>query len=352
MRKIAVVVTARASWARVQTVVEALRHAEARGRCTLDLVWAGSAVLPRYGDVSQPGDERIYSVIDGEVLETMAAETGLLALRLASTFARTTPDLVVTIADRHETIATAIAASYQNIPVAHLQGGERTGSIDDRTRDAVSMLSSLHFPATVLSGKRLVEMGARGPVLCHGCPSIDLAARVLPVEPRPPYPVVVVQHAVTTEAQWAYSQTQATVTAIRERREPVIWLWPGEDAGAGEADRAIRQLAAEKRKNITFRRHIPVLEFLTLLARAAVIVGNSSVAIRECSYLGTPAVDVGTRQHGREHADNVIHVSHDVDEIAAAIESQVDHGPYPSSTLYGDGHAGQAIADAILEYLS
>jgi UDP-hydrolysing UDP-N-acetyl-D-glucosamine 2-epimerase len=349
--RICVVVTARASWARVQAVVEALRQAEARGRCAVEVVWAGSACLPEYGDVSLPGDTRIHNVIAGTTGETMGAETGLLAIHLSAHFARVRPDLVAVVADRHEVLAPALAAAFENIPVAHLLAGERTGSIDDRVRDAVSMLSSLFFPPTLLSGARLADMGVRGPILVHGCPSIDLCARVERGAPKPPSPIVVVQHAVTTESRWAYTQAQATCAAIRERTEPVVWLWPGEDAGGGEADRAIRQLAAEKRPNIAFRRHIPVMEFLTLLTRAAVIVGNSSVGIRECSFLGTPAVNIGTRQTGRERADNAIDVSHDADEIAAAIESQVDHGPYLSSTLYGDGTAGPKIAHSILEFL-
>ena len=351
MFRIAVVVTSRASWARVQTVVEALRQAEARKQVHLDLIWAGAAVLPRYGDVSMPHDERIYSVIDGETLETMATETGLLTMRLAGTFARTRPDLVVTVADRHETIATAISSSYMNIKLAHVQGGERTGQIDDRVRNAVSQLADLHFPATIQAGTNLVGMDVRGPILVHGCPSIDLSARVASYAAPPGNPIVVINHAVTTESQWAFTQAQATCTAIRERKEPVLWLWPGEDAGAGEADRAIRQLAAEKRSSISFRRHIPAMAFLSILSKARCIVGNSSAGIRESSFLGTPAINIGTRQEGRERGENVIDVSHDADEIAAAIQHQIDHGPYAQSTLYGDGTAGPKIAASMMEFL-
>lgn len=348
--RIVIVITSRASYARVATVIGALREQEARGRCSLDVVWAGSAVLPAYGDVSEPGDDRIYAVVSGVTPHTSALETGLLLIQLSGTVARARPQLVVSVADRHETIATAIAASYQNIPLAHVQGGETTGQIDDRVRHAVSMLADLHFPSTAAAGARLVSMGVRGPVFAHGCPSIDLAARVAPCY-VPRRAIVVLQHAVTDEDGSAGAQAHATCAAIRARTEPVVWLWPGEDAGAGEADRAIRQLVAEHRPHIQFRRHLPATEFLAVLASARCLVGNSSVGIREGSYLGTPTVNIGTRQHGRERASNVLDVPHDVDAIAAAIDRQVEHGPYPPSVLYGDGTAGPKIAASILEAL-
>lgn len=348
MRRVTIVITARASFARVATVIEALRQHEAHGQCVLDLVWAGSAVLREYGDVSLPGDRRITNVIAGTTLEGMAAETGLLVIHLAAEFARTRPDVVVTIADRHETIATAIAASYQNVMLCHVQGGESTGSIDDRVRAAVSMLSDAHFPATVNAAQRLVLMGVRGPVFLRGCPSVDLAARTRPGYVTEPRPLVVLSHAVTDEPT-AYRDTLAVVEAVRQHDGPVCWIWPGEDAGGGEANRAIRTWANEHPAHVTFRRHIPALEFLGLLWRSCAIVGNSSVGVRECSYIGLPAVNVGTRQQGRERGPNVLDVPPDTDAIITAIREQVAHGHYESSQLYGDGHAGAAIARDLLE---
>ena len=315
------------------------------------MVWAGSACLPRYGDVSQPGDVRVWSVIEGANLETSSTETGLLTMRLSAEFARLRPDVVLTIADRHETMATAIASSYQNIRLAHLLGGENSGNIDDRVRDSISMMADLHFPPTAAAAVRLEDMGVRGPVRAYGCPSIDLAKRASAHPYLGEAPIIVLQHAVTTEPDEAHAQLLATVWAVKSlgTKIPVVWLWPNEDAGTDDANRAIRSWANTSPAHVTFRRHIPAPEFLALLASARCIVGNSSVGVRESCYLGTPAVNIGTRQTGRETASNVIHAPHDPMAIAASIRAQLDHGRYPSSLLYGNGTAGERIAHDLVE---
>ena len=347
--RLCVVVTARASWARLQTIVEALRRQEAQGRCTVQLVWAGAAVLDEYGDVSDPSDardERIVNVLAGTTHEGMAAETGLLLIHLAALFTRTRPDLVLVCADRHEVLAPAIAASYANIPVAHYLAGEVSGSIDHRVRDAISQLASVYFPPTQAAAARLQAMGVSGPIYVCGCASIDLAM-VAAATPTPHAPIVVVQHAVTTEADAAFAQATATADAIRSLARPVLWIWPGEDAGGDHVNRAVRRLAAEGHAHLTFRRHIKALPFLSLVAGSPCLIGNSSVGLRECSYLGTPVVNIGTRQRGRERAAHAIDVPHDRVAILEAIQTQIAHGPYPSSLLYGRGDAGERIAEIL-----
>src|SRR6186713_825905 len=181
IRKICVVVTARPSYSRIRTALTAItEHPDLE----LQLVVAASALLDRYGNAIQvierdgfPVAARVYMVVEGENLVTSAKSTGLGLVELATVFDNLKPDAVVTVADRYETLATAVAASYMNIPVVHVQGGEVTGSIDEKVRHAVTKLSNLHFVSNETSASRVIKMGEDpGTVHVTGCPSIDLAA--------------------------------------------------------------------------------------------------------------------------------------------------------------------------------
>ena len=349
MRKIAVVVTARPSFARIRTVLD---HLAVDPLVDLRVIMAGSALLHHYGDVERdcpyPVAARLFSTLAENTSETSATETGVLTIKLSQTFAEMRPDLVVTIADRHETLATAIAASYQNLPLAHLQGGEHTGNIDDKVRHAVSSLADLHFPATADAATRLTQMQVNGHILMAGCPSIDLAARATWTG-RYQNSLVILQHPVTTEEEEARAQIDATYAAIRSWRQyGVIWFWPGQDAGSDRIAKRLREIE-HTTTNIIFKRHMPAQEFLSLLRSTRVLVGNSSAGVREGSYLGTPVVNIGTRQAGRQCAENVRHVGYDAGEIDDAIRYQVDHGPYILSALYGRGDAGPRIAAVLAD---
>ena len=369
-RRICVVVTARPSYARIRTALEALR------RCPgveLQIVVAASAVLERYGRVEHVIERdgfdiswRISSILEGESLLSAAKSTGTGLMETATAFANLRTDLAVTIADRFETLATAIAASYQNIPLAHIQGGEVTGNIDDRVRHAVTKLADYHLVSSRSAAERVLSMGedpAR--VLVTGCPSIDLARAAQDAPPldgevferfggvgssfdlRERF-IIVMQHPVTSEYGHAFDQATETLHAVRELQVPTIWFWPNVDAGSDATSKAIRVFREQHSlRNFHFFRNIPPEDFTRLLSRAAAIVGNSSAALRECAWLGTPAVNIGSRQTGRERAANVVDVSYDRTEIVRALRSQLGHGRYPSSPIYGDGRAGEQIAQAL-----
>lgn len=367
VRTVCVVVTARPSYARVRSLLSAIRdHPGLR----LRLVVGASAVLERYGavvdvmrsDGFEP-DATVYMVVEGENLVTMAKSTGLGVVELATLFDNFAPDVVVTVADRYETIATAIAASYLNIPVAHVQGGEITGSIDEKVRHAVTKLSNLHFVANRRARDWVVRMG-EDPSTVHevGCPSIDVAAEVraspdLDFSPftryggvgeqfelDEPY-LVVMQHPNTTEQGDARHQMTETIEAVTKLARPTFWFWPNVDAGSDASSKAIRAFRESGKPHRTyFVKNMTPEDFLRLLANSACLVGNSSVGIRECSFLGVPVVNIGTRQRGRERGPNVIDVGHDRDAIATAVESQVDAGHLPPAEIYGDGMAGHRIA--------
>lgn len=371
IRTICVVITARPSYARIKSVLEAIRD---HPRLRLQLVVAASALLERYGPVIDiiradgfVPDAVVYMVVEGENLVTTAKSTGLGVVELATIFDNLKPDIVVSVADRYETIATAIAASYLNIPVAHVQGGEVTGSIDEKVRHAVTKLSNIHLVSNQGAATRVIRMG-EDPQTVHvtGCPSVDLAARILKenVEDFDPFSrysgvgaqfdstefLVVMQHPVTTQYEDSHRQIEETLAAIEQLAQPTFWFWPNVDAGSDRISKSLRQFRETHGAPwLHFFKNLSPEDFLRLLRQARCLVGNSSVGIRECSYLGVPVVNIGKRQEGRDRSQNVIDVGHDRNEIIAAIRAHLKHGPYGSSDLYGDGKAGGRIADLLAE---
>lgn len=369
-RKVGLVVTARPSYSRIKT---ALRAIQKHPDLELQLIVAASALLDRYGSVvdyiEKDGFEivaRVYIVLEGENLITSAKTTGLGIMELATIFDNLQPDVVVTVADRYETLATAVAASYMNIPVAHVQGGEVTGSIDEKVRHAVTKLSNLHFASTQEAADRLIRMGERAQcVFVTGCPSVDLAAEVLKdpamnFDPFEKYggvgPVadisngylVVMQHPVTTQFGASLSQITETLNAVEAVGMPAIWFWPNVDAGADGISRGIRIFREQGRgAQIHYFKNMEPEDFLRLIYSSRVIVGNSSVGVRESSFLGVPSVNVGSRQSGRQRSANIIDVPHEAKQIQAAILGQAKAGRYPSEHLYGDGKAGERIAQLL-----
>lgn len=369
-RKVCVVITARPSYSRIRSALFAIR---AHPELELQIVSAASMLLDRYGQtvthVEQDGfkvDARVYMVLEGENLVTSAKTTGLGLIELATTFDNLAPDMVVTIADRYETIATAIAAAYMNIPLVHMQGGEVTGNIDEKVRHAITKLADIHLVTTEKARERVIRMGEEpSKVFVTGCPSIDLADQVLrdPGEDIDPFEkyggvgatvdlsngyLVVMQHPVTTEYSEARRQVTETLYAIKELGLPTLWFWPNVDAGSDGVSKGIRSFREiESPANIHFFKDIPPIDFLRMVYRSRCIVGNSSVAIRECSYLGVPAVNIGTRELGRERGPNVIDVDYDRGAIKAAILRQINGSKPPRVHLYGDGRAGEHIADIL-----
>ncbi|HEX5345779.1 MAG TPA: UDP-N-acetylglucosamine 2-epimerase, partial [Pseudonocardiaceae bacterium] len=250
-KKICVVVASRANLARITTVLEAVRDHPA---LELQVIAAASALLERFGCAVKVleaagfiPDAKVPFIVEGQTPAMMARSTGLGLLELPTALERLEPDVVVTVADRFETIATAIAGAYMNIPVAHTQGGEVSGSIDESVRHAITKLSHLHFPATELSARRVIAMGEDPRYVFNvGCPSIDLAARARPgsgrdalinhcgtgspIDPGKPF-LLVMQHGVTTEYGHGLDQMTATLRAISSIGMQALVFWPNVDAG-------------------------------------------------------------------------------------------------------------------------
>lgn len=372
MRKVCVVVTARPSYSRIRTALTAIRdHPDLE----LQLVVAASALLDRYGSAIQyveqdefPIAARVQMVLEGGNLTAMAKTTGLGLLELSSVFEHLKPDVVVTIADRFETIATAIAAAYLNLPLAHVQGGEITGSIDEKVRHAVTKLADLHLVSTARAAERVIRMG-EPPATVHltGCPSIDLAvdtlrAPALDFDPYAKYGgvgagmdlsrgyVVVLQHPVTTEHELARAHVMETLHAVRDAGLPTLWFWPNPDAGSDGTSGGIRRFRElEQPSNMHFFKNMAPEDFLRLVYNSRCLIGNSSMGIRECSFLGVPVVNIGSRQQGRDRGHNVVDAAYSRGEIGRAVTGHLANGRYPSDPLYGDGRAGPRIAGVLAE---
>ena len=358
-----IVVTARPSYARLRTLIQALET-----DCRVTVLVAGSALLERYGAVvdliRQDCREVVltYSVLEGETLETTARSTALLMLDLAGKLRELAPDAVIVHADRHEVLGAAMAARYLELPLIHLQGGEQTGSIDDRVRDGITQLADCHLVSTPAAQARVKAMRGHEAIVT-GCPSIDVAAQAQTapavtldelggdgdaLDLSQPF-LVVLQHPVSTSADDAFHEMGATLLACEAVGLPVIVFWPGNEAGANASSKAIRM----SRGRVPMRtvRNLPPERFLRLLCQASCLVGNSSVGIRECAYLGVPVVNIGDRQVHRERAANVQDVDLFIPAITQAIQAQVAHGRYPSSDLYGDGQGGARMADAVRAFV-
>lgn len=371
MRRICVVVTARPSYARIKTVLTAINE---HPDLELLLVVSGSALLDKYGSVidviKADGFEpsaTIHMLIEGENLVTSAKSTGLGIMELADVVDRLKPDVILSIADRYETISTAIVGAYLQVPVAHLQGGEVTGSIDEKVRHAVTKLSDIHLVSNEPAANRVRGMGEYPQkVFITGCPSIDLADYVcssdLPlnrkalangvgadIDPANPF-IVVMQHPVTYEWEAAREQFEATLNAVHDLGIQTYWFWPNVDAGSDIGSKTLRRYREHTGdRNIHFLKNLQPEDFLNLLKHALCLVGNSSTGIRESAYLGLPVVNVGTRQKGRDKADNVIDTDYDSAAIKAAIKQQLANGRYSKNDIYGDGKASEKIVKILSE---
>lgn len=372
-RKIFVVVTARPSYSRIRTALFAIQK---HPQLELGLILGSSGLLDRYGDVVSVAKKDgftptacVHNVIEGESLVCMPKTTGLAIIELATVFENAKPDLVVTIADRYETLATAVAASYMNIPLVHIQGGEVTGSIDEKVRHAITKLSDLHLVATLNARANVLRMGEKNnSVIVTGCPSLDIASEVVAnpsrdlgqlltergvgafVDIKNPF-IVALQHPVTTQYAQSRRDVLETLHAVADSGIQAFWFWPNVDAGSDGTSKGIREFR-ERQPNapIRFIKNLSPEQFLSLLLLSKAIVGNSSVAIRECSYLGVPAVNIGDRQIGRECGQNVLNCEADRMQIRSSILNRVSTCRFKSEFLYGQGDAGQRIAESLARW--
>ena len=371
-RKICVVVASRANYGRVKYLMKAIKEHK---DLELQLIVGASTLLDRFGSaikvIKQDGfkpDREIHYVVEGEILLTQAKSTGMGIIELATAFNDLKPDAVVTVADRFETMATAIAASYLNIPLIHIQGGEVSGNIDDRVRHAITKLSDYHYVATEKSRDRVIKMGeSPETVFNSGCPAMDVIANFddlsinnkymskyggvgFGIDWEKPY-ILMVQHPVTTNIGYCKNHVESTLYALLkfEQYQKVV-LWPNADAGSDEVSKGLRVFREQnKDSKFHFFKNFSPEDYIKVMKNSSCLVGNSSSFLREGSFLGIPAVCVGDRQNMREHGKNCIFCDYSTSDIIEKLEYQLKHGIYDQSQIFGKGNAGKLIANSLAE---
>jgi UDP-hydrolysing UDP-N-acetyl-D-glucosamine 2-epimerase len=362
-----VVLVDRANYGRLKPVMNAIKvHPDLE----LQVVAAGTMVLERFHQpvevVRKDGfsvDGEVYLELEGSTPGTMAKSVGFGVVEFTSEFQRLKPDIVLLIGDRYEALAAAIAAAYMNICIAHMQGGEVSGSIDESARHAITKFAHFHFPSTNRSANYLMRMGENPEtILTVGCPSSDIAHKLDPillaetvnstgsgswVDISKPF-LLVVFHPTTTEYGDEHKQIEEVLQALNSVHLQTILLWPNIDAGADHISKAIRIFRDQNKPPwLRVLTNLNPEDYLKVLSNSVCAVGNSSSFVRDASYFGTPVVLVGMRQEGREMDKHVMSVRPLVSDIVMAIDSQLSHGRYASSVLYGDGHVSERIAQAL-----
>jgi UDP-hydrolysing UDP-N-acetyl-D-glucosamine 2-epimerase len=336
----------------------------------LQVVAAGTMVLERFSrPVDQvraagfPVDGEIYIELEGSTPVTMAKSVGFATIEFASEFLRLKPDIVLLIGDRYEALAAAVAAADMHLCVVHIQGGEVSGSIDESTRHAISKFAHYHFPSTKRSAEYLIRMGEHAAtILGIGCPSSDIARtldRTLTPEivnssgggalldVSKPF-LLIVFHPTTTQYGSEKEQIVELLSALDQIQMQTLFLWPNIDAGSDHISKAIRIFREQRRPDwLRTLTNLSPEDYLKVLAGTACCVGNSSSFVRDASFFGTPVVLVGNRQDGREIDEHVTWVAPLGKQIGRAIRSQLQHGRYKPSTLYGDGSVAPRIANAL-----
>ena len=370
-RKICIVLTTRGNYAKMKAVMFGINNDP---DLELQLILGGMVVLEKYGRILQTLKleqiqvaRTINFVIEGETLSTMAKSSGLAVTEFATAFEDLQPDVVLVIADRFECLPIAMAAAYMNIAVAHVEGGEVSGSIDESIRHAITKLAHLHFPASREAAERIERMGEDpSSIYTVGGTSMDILRQLdldnlnpvrkyqqdygtgTLVEVVPNEYLVLIQHPVTTEYYENLEHINETIEALEELKMPTIWIMPNMDAGSDGINKGVRVFREKKRPDyVHFFKSLPIEYYGPLLKNAACILGNSSSGIRESAFLGTPAVNIGTRQDGRQRGRNVVDVNYDHNEIVAVIKQQIAHGCYKPDYLYGDGYSAEKVVKVL-----
>jgi GDP/UDP-N,N'-diacetylbacillosamine 2-epimerase (hydrolysing) len=367
MRKIAAITGTRAEYGIFKSV---LREIEANPKLNLSLIVVGMHLSTEFGytvkEIEEDGfkiEAKINVLHSEDTGAAMSKSVGRCMVRTANALEKIKPDFLLILGDRSEMLVGAVSATYMGIPVAHIHGGDISGNVDEPVRHAITKLAHIHFAATKESADRIIKMGEE-PWRVHvvGAPGLDLILNEKMPEPRETAkkygldlskPVLlVVQHSVVTEADDAPNQIRETLDAIVELGYQTILIYPNADAGGRRMIEVIR--GYEKYPFIKTFRSLLHKEYLGLMKLASVMVGNSSSGIIEAPSFHLPVVNIGTRQRGRQRAENVIDVDYDKEEIKMAIRKALHDEEFKEKVKncknpYGDGKAGMRIANILSE---
>lgn len=367
MKKIAYISGTRADFGLMTSVLTGIKKSD---KFKLQLYATGMHLMPEFGSTIDhvkkqfPDTKIIPAIFTSDNRVGMARFSGDYLKELVNILSKDKPDLVLVLGDRVEMLCTALAAVYLGIPSAQFHGGERTSTVDEIARHAITKLVSLHFVATNESAERVRKLGEEDwRIHVVGAPTLDIILneqlptrkelfQKLNIDPQEKI-ILVIQHPVSEQIEWSGKQISETLEAVESFKMPVVVIYPNADAGGSEMIQAIE----EKRRNLKF--HIfPSLEykdFLALEKEAAIMVGNSSAGIIEAASFQLPVVNIGKRQNGRTQSGNVINVGYNKSEIIEAIKKSLQDRHYINmlkniKNVWGDGKTGAKVI-SILEGL-
>lgn len=350
-RKVCYITGTRADFGLMQATLCAINSSE---DFELSLIVTGMHLAQRYGytvtEIESLGLQiasRIHVDVEPPTGATMARNIGTMLIGFTDALQRIKPDLVLVLGDRGEMLAGALAALHLNIPIAHIHGGERSGTVDEPIRHAISKLTHFHFVATHDAKNRLVQMGEREDrIWVTGAPGLDGLESLatlsrndlmgeLGLDLEKPV-ALMVYHPVLQEADTALAGTTNILDALRAQNVQVVALSPNSDAGSKYIREALEARSAEK--GVRVITHFPRNRFVSWMAAVDLMIGNSSAGIIEAGTFGTPVINVGTRQFLRERNSNVVDVPIEKALLQEAILRTLKHGKYPAANVYGDGN--------------
>ncbi|MBU1179227.1 UDP-N-acetylglucosamine 2-epimerase (hydrolyzing) [Patescibacteria group bacterium] len=371
-RKICFPILSRAYYGRRKLLLEKLNN---HPRFDLQLVVGGAVLLDKYShdlfsEIENSGfniSEKLFNVIEGGNHVVMAKTASLIGLEITNVFYKTNPDIVIVEGDRFEQLAVAMSAAYLNKTLVHIEGGDVSGNIDESVRHAITKLSHIHFVTNKDSYSRVVRMG-ENPKYVFNVGSLDVEYAASMKDPdiaslnklinakgagsqidlNKDF-LIVIYHPVTSDTE-NRRNTEILFESIADLGLPILWFWPNNDAGTNEVSESIRHFREKYKslcENFRFFTNLSSEDFISILKKAACVVGNSSAGIKECSYFGIPVVNVGSRQCGRLRAENVVDVGHNFKQIKKAVKEQVSVGKYKSFKIYHRPNSSAKVIDTL-----
>ena len=359
--KVAYVTGTRADFGLMTSILKAISESQ---KLELQIYATGVHLMPEFGlTIEQvrkefPGTKEIPATFESDTSQSMAKFTGDFLGELVRVFSQDPPDFVLTLGDRPEMLCTAVACLYLGIPVGHVHGGERTSTVDELARHAITKLAHVHFPATEESAARIRKMGedawrihvvgapALDTILNEKLPTREALFAELNLDPTKQV-ILITQHPVSGEVDEAGVQMEETIEAVKSFNLPTVITYPHADAGG----RKMIEVIDREKTNPMFRviSSMGYTQFLALVREAAVWIGNSSGALIESSSFKTPVVNIGTRQIGRQRGENVLDVGYAKEGIIAAIEKSLHDAVYRDKLQkvknpWGDGKTGPRVA--------
>tara|TARA_A100001015_G_scaffold269533_1_gene321292 strand:- start:3769 stop:4947 length:1179 start_codon:yes stop_codon:yes gene_type:complete len=372
-KKICIILVDRANFGRLYPVMNELKKSK---KIDQKILVSGSMLLNRFGntiDIVKKKkfkiDSKVYIELEGSNNLTMTKSIGYGIVEFTNELKRIDPDITLIIGDRYEALAATIASTYLNIPVAHIQGGETSGSLDEITRHTITKLSYIHFASTKKARKNIISMGEDpSKVYFTGCPSgdyllekknnknqyinLDKLGVGYKVDIKKDF-LLVIYHPDTLKINEEKNNIKNLISAINESKIPTIWLWPNIDAGSDTISKELRKFREKNLDNkIKFIKNLEIEDFQKLLNLTKCAIGNSSSFVRDTSFIGTPVILVGDRQKNRERSNNVKEIKIDKKLILQDLSKIMQNKKkFNSSKLYGDGKSALKIRK-ILENLN